>query len=149
VNLKGRDPHGIVEPGEEYRGVQEEIIKLLHEFKDPVSGKKPIVLALKKEDARIIGVHGDWAGDVIYGISGEFGGQHSPNVPTATYGMGDLRGFFVMSGPNIKKGAELDRTVWIHDLVPTLCYMTGWPIPAQAEGSVIYQAMEDPNARQQ
>ena len=145
INTKGRDPHGIVEPGEEYRQVQEEIINCLYNHTDPVSGKKPVVLALRKEDARIIGVHGDWAGDVIYGISGDFGGQHSPQVPTATYGMGDLHGFFVMSGPNIKKGVELERTVWIQDMVPTICYMTGWPIPAQAEGAVIYQAMEDPN----
>ena len=145
INTKGRDPHGIVEPGEEYKQVQEEIINFLYNYTDPVSGKKPVTLALRKEDARIIGVHGEWAGDVIYGIGGDFGGQHSPQVPTATYGMGDLHGLFVMSGPNIKKGVELERTVWIQDMVPTICYLTGWPVPAQAEGAVIYQAMEDPN----
>jgi len=147
INVKGRDPHGIVEPGEEYHKVQEVIINCLYEYKDAESGKKPIVLALRKGDARFIGLHGDWVGDVIYGISGDFGAQHAPQVPTAQYGMGDLRGLFALSGPNIKKGVELERTVWIQDLVPTICYLTGWPVPAQAEGAVIYQAMEDPNAR--
>ena len=147
INVKGRDPHGIVEPGEEYRNLQEEIIDCLYEYRDPESGKRPVVLALKKEDARIIGVHGDWVGDVIYGISGDFGGQHSPQLPTAQYGIGDLRGLFALSGPNIRRGVELERTVWIQDLVPTICYLTGWPVPAQAEGAVIYQAMEDPNTR--
>ena len=147
INVKGRDPHGIVEPGEEYRRVQEEIINCLYEYKDPESGKRPVVLALKNEDARIIGVYGDWVGDVIYGISGDFGGQHSPQLPTSHYGIGDLHGLFAMSGPNVQKGVELERTVWIQDLVPTICYLTGWPVPAQAEGAVIYQAMEDPNAR--
>ena len=147
INVKGRDPHGIVEPGEEYRKVQEEIINCLYDYKDPESGKKPVVLALRKQDARFIGLHGDWVGDVIYGISGDFGAQHAPQVPTAQYGIGDLRGLFALSGPNIKKGVELERTVWIQDLVPTICYLTGWPVPAQAEGAVLYQAMEDPNAR--
>jgi len=35
----------------------------------------------------------------------------------------------------------------IVDLVPTYCYMTGWPLPKDVEGSVIYQIMEDPNLR--
>jgi len=147
INLKGRDPQGIVEPGEEYRRLQEEVVDLLYAYRDPVSGKRPVVLALKKEDARIIGVHGDWVGDVIYGIGGEFGGQHGPHVTTAQYGMGDLRGLFALSGPNIRQGVELERTVWIQDLVPTICYLTGWPVPAQTEGAVIYQAMENPNTR--
>lgn len=147
INVKGRDPHGIVESGEEYRKVQEEIISCLYDYRDPETGKKPIVLALKKADARFIGLHGDWVGDVIYGISGDFGAQHAPQVPTAEYGIGDLRGLFALSGPNIKKGIELERTVWIQDLVPTICYLTGWPVPEQAEGAVIYQAMEDPNVR--
>lgn len=147
INVKDRDPHGIVEPGEEYCKVQEEIINCLYDYSDPESGKKPVVLALRKEDARFIGLHGDWVGDVIYGISGDFGAQHAPQVPTAHYGMGDLRGLFALSGPNIKKGVELERTVWIQDLVPTICYLTGWPVPAHAEGAVIYQAMENPNAR--
>jgi len=147
INVKRRDPHGIVEPGEEYRQVQEEIINCLYEYRDPESGRKPVVLALRKEDARFIGMHGDWVGDVIYGISGDFGAQHAPQVPTAGYGIGDLRGLFALSGPNVRKGVELERTVWIQDLVPTICYLTGWPVPAQAEGAVIYQAMENPNIR--
>ena len=147
INVKGRDPHGIVEPGEEYRKVQEEIINCLYNYTDPVSGKKPIVLALRREDARIIGMHGDWIGDVVYALSADYMAQHAHQLPTCQYGIGDLRGLFVMSGPNVKKGVELERTVWIQDLVPTICYLTGWPIPAQAEGAVIYQAMEDPDVR--
>jgi len=147
INVKGRDPRGIVEPGEEYYRVQEEIINYLHEYTDPISGKKPIIMALRKEDARVIGMHGDWVGDVICSISRDFGDQHGAHLATTSYGMGDLRGLFALSGPNIKNGVELERTVWVQDLVPTICYLTGWPVPAQAEGAVVYQAMEDPNAR--
>ena len=147
INLKGRDPHGIVEPGEEYRKVQEEVISVLYNYTDPDTGKKPFTLALKKEDARMIGMHGDWVGDVVFGVGGHIGQQHGLQVPTATYGIGDMHGLFALSGPNIRKGVELERTVWIMDLIPTICYLTGWPVPAQAEGAVIYQALKNPNRR--
>lgn len=65
--------------------------------------RDPGVLTLRKEDARFIGLHGDWVGDVIYGISGDFGAKHAPQVPTAQYGIGDLRGLFALSGPNIRQ----------------------------------------------
>ena len=31
------------------------------------------------------------------------------------------------------------------DIVPTFCYITGNPVPADAEGAPIYQIMENPN----
>jgi len=147
VNLKGRDPDGIVEPGEEYREVQEQVIKTLTDYVEPITGRKPVLFALRKEDARFINIYGDYVGDVVYAISEHFGGQHGPFLPTAEWGLGSMRGLFAMSGPGIKKGVELERNVWCLDLVPTICYLTGWPVPAQAEGAVIYQAMEDPNVR--
>ena len=50
-----------------------------------------------------------------------------------------------MTGPGIKKGHRLQRTVWLTDLVPTICYLLDLPIPEQSEGAVIYQAFKDPN----
>jgi len=145
INVKGLYPHeGIVDP-KDYAEVQEEVIRCLYDFTDPETGRKPIALALKREDARMIGSHGEWVGDVVYGLTGYGPDQHGCHIPTAQFGMGDLHGLFLLSGPNIKKGVLLERTVWILDMVPTICYLTGWPVPAQAEGAVIYQAMEDTN----
>lgn len=146
VNLKGRDPHGIVEPSE-YEQVRDEIIKALYEYTDPETGKKPIALALKREDARIIGLYGDMIGDIVYALTPDFGGQHGNLLPTAQYGVGDLRGLFIMSGPGVKKDCVLQRTVWLTDIVPTVCYLTELPVPKNAEGAVIYQALEDPDLK--
>ena len=66
VNLKGRDPDGIVEPGAEYEGVRDKIIELLYSMKDPATGKNPIALAIRKEDARHLGQFGPTVGDVLY-----------------------------------------------------------------------------------
>ncbi|HUV43243.1 MAG TPA: alkaline phosphatase family protein [Dehalococcoidales bacterium] len=147
INLKGRDPDGIVEPGEEYRKVQEQIIRALTDYTDPQTGRKPILFALRKEDARFINIYGDYVGDVIFAIDEHFGGQHGAFLPTAEWGIGSLRGVFAMSGPGIRRGVELERNVWCLDMVPTLCYLTGWPMPKDAEGAVIFQALEDPDPR--
>jgi len=147
VNLKGRDPNGIVEPGKEYRQVQEQVIRALTDYVDPATGRKPIVFALKKEDARFINIYGDRVGDVVYALSEHYGGQHGPHLPTAEWGLGSLRGLWAMAGPGIKKGVELERNVWCLDMVPTLCYLAGWPVPRDAEGAVIYQALENPDGK--
>jgi len=147
INVKGRDPQGIVEPGKEYREVQDKVIRVLTDYVDPESGLKPIILALRKEDARFINIYGDRAGDVVFAVSEEFGGQHGPYLPTAEWGLGSLKGLWLMKGPGIKKGVELDRNIWILDMVPTLCYLAGWPIPRDSDGAVIWQALEDPDPR--
>jgi predicted AlkP superfamily phosphohydrolase/phosphomutase len=144
VNLKGRDPGGIVEPAD-YEKVQHQIIDALYTYVDPVTGKRPVSLALTKKDARILGLHGDAVGDVIYAIYPEFGGQHGPHLPTTEWGVGKLRALEAYYGPGIKKGFKLERTCGLTDIVPTICYMMNWPVPAQTEGNVLFQVMQNPD----
>jgi predicted AlkP superfamily phosphohydrolase/phosphomutase len=145
VNLKGRDPHGSVEP-EDYEKVQNEIIKALYDYTDPETGLKPIAFALKKQDARFLDLYGDTVGDVVFCFADEFGAQHGPQLPSARWGMGDLRGLFVLAGPGIKKGHVLERNVSLKDLVPTVCHLMELPVPRDCEGAILYQALEDPDA---
>jgi hypothetical protein len=114
---------------------------------DPETGLKPVLLVLKKEDVRIIGLYGDRIGDVIYVLRPEFGGQHGPFLPTATYGIGDLKGLLTMAGPGPKKDVKVYRNVWLTDIVPTVYYLMELPMPRDAEGAVIYQAFEDPDLK--
>ncbi|RJS84440.1 hypothetical protein CW702_02465 [Candidatus Bathyarchaeota archaeon] len=146
VNLRGRDPEGSVPP-EEYNKVQDEIIKALYDYTDPETGIKPVIFALKKEDARVIGLYGDRIGDVIFALRGEFGGQHGPHLTTVSYGIGSLKGLLIMAGPGIKEGFTIKRTVWLTDIIPTVCYLAEFPIPRDAEGSIIYQALKDPDTK--
>ena len=50
-----------------------------------------------------------------------------------------------MAGSGIKKGHTLKRTVWLTDIIPTVCHLAELPTPTHAEGAVIYQALEDPD----
>jgi len=143
INLEGRDPDGIVRAGEDYREVQEAIIRALGDYVEPTSGRKPVLFALRKEDARFLNIYGEQAGDVVYALKHDHGHQHGPFLPTADWQGGSLRGLFALSGPGIRKGVQIERNVWCIDLVPTICHLAGWPMPRDTEGAVIYQAFDE------
>lgn len=145
INLKGRDPEGIVAP-EDYGVVQNEVIKALYDYTDPATGLKPIAFALKKEDARFLDLYGNQVGDVVFCYANEFGAQHGPHFPSARQSMGDMRGLLAFSGPGVRRGHVLERNVNLKDVVPTICHLMELPIPRDAEGAVVYQALEDPDA---
>ena len=144
VNLKGRDPSGIVDPAD-YEKVQKEIIDALYTYVDPTTGKRPVSLALTKQDARILGLYGESVGDVVYALYPEYGGQHGPQLATTEWGVGKLKALLAFYGPGIKKGYSLERTSGLTDVVPTVCYLMNWPIPADVDGCILYQALEQPN----
>jgi len=48
-------------------------------------------------------------------------------------------------GPGIKKGYRVERTVGLTDVVPTICHIMNWPVPAQTEGNVLGQVLDNPN----
>jgi len=66
INLKGRDPQGTVEPGEEYEKLRDEIIEKLYELRDPERGKHVIKMAVKKEEMKALGLYGENVGDIIF-----------------------------------------------------------------------------------
>ena len=50
INLKGREPLGIVNPGKEYENIIEEIRKELYEVKDPETGEKIVNKVFRPEE---------------------------------------------------------------------------------------------------
>jgi arylsulfatase A-like enzyme len=144
INLKGRDPQGVVEPAD-YDLVQRQVIDALYGWRDPVSGRRPVSMALTKNDVRILGLHGDRIGDVVYALYTDAGNQHGQQLSSAVSTVGKLKSLLVLSGPGIRHGFRMQRTCWLTDVVPTICYMNRWPVPAEAEGSVLYQALTDPS----
>ena len=147
VNLKGRDPDGIVEPGKEYDQVCEEVIQALHDYVEPETGKRPFSLALRREDARVLGLHGPRIGDVVYALRPEYGHEHGQALPTARYGRGSMEAIILLAGPGIKQGFKHEGMTGIQDVVPTLCYLTDIPFPNGCEGAIIYDALEDPSCK--
>ncbi|MDA8217222.1 MAG: alkaline phosphatase family protein, partial [Dehalococcoidales bacterium] len=147
VNLKGRDPEGIVEP-QDYEKVREEILQAMLDYKDPKTNLHPYAVVLRKEDAALLGLWGERVGDIVYALRPEFDLEHGGQLPTARIGELTIRSLLFMRGPNIKKGVHLQRLTQIVGVTPTIAYMLGLPMPAEAEGPILWEAMEDPDFRQ-
>lgn len=144
INLKGREPAGIVDPAD-YAATQRAIIDALHAYTDPATGQHPFVLALTRADAEILNLTGELVGDVVYGLQPGFDGAHGKQLPSASFGIGGQHSTFILAGAGVRKGIVLQRQVRVVDVAPTIAYLLGIPMPANVEGGVIYEALEDPD----
>jgi len=172
VNLKGREPHGVVEP-KHYEEVRDRVIEALYSIRDPENGQRVIELALRREDARPLGLGGERDGDVVYFLkppyeifdgrlellnaaelppdafakSEVYGaervfGAHAYYLPTARSRNFTVSAVLIMSGPGIRRGVELKKPIYLTDLAPTLAHLMALPVPKDAEGRILYEALE-------
>lgn len=144
VNLKGREPNGVVDPAD-YEETQRQIVAALYTYVDKATGRHPFSLAITRQNAEMVNLWGDLVGDVVYALDPAFDGAHGKQLPSTRFGMGAQHSVFVMAGPGVKRGVALRRQVRVVDVAPTIAYLLGMPVPANAEGGVIYEALEDPD----
>jgi len=139
INLKGRDPHGIVDPADKYE-LEEEIITKLYGYKDEKTGKRVVALALHNKDAVLLGLGGPMGADIVLFVHETFVDDHGPALSTA-YGYNDtsLSPIFLAAGKGIKENFRTDRYVREVDLAPTAAVLLGVDIPAECEGAPAYQ----------
>jgi predicted AlkP superfamily phosphohydrolase/phosphomutase len=75
VNLKGRDPDGIVNP-KDFEKVQEEIIDALMAMRDPRNGQRVVEMAIPKREAGTVGVFEQQGfnriGDVLFALKPQY-----------------------------------------------------------------------------
>lgn len=144
LNVKGREPGGLVEP-EDFEAVQRQVIDAILDYRDPGTGQRPFTLALTRRDAEMLNNWGELAGDVIYALRPEFDGAHGYQLPTARLGIGAQHAVCILCGAGVRKGVHLKGQVRQVDIAPTISYLIGIDVPRDAEGGVIYEALEDPN----
>jgi predicted AlkP superfamily phosphohydrolase/phosphomutase len=161
VNLAGREPTGIVPP-EKYGTVQDQILDALFDWRDPGTGKRVMALALRLQDAQIIGFWGADNGDVIcvfnhgMGWGPPIGGGsvgpgrgalHGSQLPTYETEHFTTMGMMILAGPGVKQGGyERDWRRWglirEVDVAPTICHLAGLRPPAQNQGVIPYDLLE-------
>lgn len=141
LNLKGRDPHGIVEPEDRYK-LEEEIIDALYNYRDPKSGRRIIALALRNKDALLLGASGPEFGDIVYWLEEGFHRVHGDSLSTHL-GIANtsVSPIFIAAGEGIKPGYT-ERVIREVDLAPTIAALLGVRMPAQCEGAPVYQIIE-------
>ena len=141
INLKGRDPGGIVEP-EDFEKVQQQVIHALTTYVDPNTGKQPFALAVTRENAEMLNLWGDLVGDVVWAVHPEFDACHGRHLPAVSLGIGGQHTTFIINGPHIRNGAILEGQARSVDIAPTLAYLLDVPQPRDCEGRVIMEALE-------
>ena len=143
LNIKGRDPEGIVEPEDVY-DLEEKIITDLYGLRDEDTGNRLVTLALRNKDAKLLGMGGKNAGDIIFFNAEPYIGDHADSLST-TDGACDtsVRSVFFAIGKGIRKNVLTNRTVHHVDVAPTVASLLGVRIPAQCEGAPVYQVLED------
>jgi predicted AlkP superfamily phosphohydrolase/phosphomutase len=144
VNLKGREPGGIVDR-KDYDNLCQDIIQALYDYTDPDTGRRPFALAVTREDAEMVNLWSDRVGDVVYALRPEFDGAHGKQLPSVSFGMAGQHSTFIAAGAGIRRGGQLEREVRVIDVAPTVCYLTGAPMPRHVEGGVVYEAVRDPD----
>lgn len=139
INLKGRDPYGIVDPGDKYE-LEEQIITDLYSYKHEKTGKRIVALALHNKDAILLGLGGPMGSDIVFVIHESYVEDHGPGLSTA-WGYNDtsLSPIFLAAGQGIKKNYRTDRYIREVDLAPTAAVLLGVDMPEQCEGAPAYQ----------
>jgi len=149
INVKGREPQGIVERGREYENLRDLLIQKLLSIKDPDSGE-PIIERVYKREEIYKGPFLEEAPDLqimsrenSYSFRGDLNPERIFFTPeTLTPATHRSLGLFLMSGKGIKKGVELTN-VCIMDLAPTILYLMGPLVPQDMDGRVLLEAFED------
>ena len=75
LNLRGREPWGIVDPGQEREDLLRDLVEQLEAMVDPVTGQKPIRHAYRA-DVVYSGAYADLAPDIILGFESGWRGSN-------------------------------------------------------------------------
>ena len=141
INLKGRDPEGIVEP-EEYDELVQQIISDLYSYRDE-NGKRVIAHCFTRDEQEFLGMGGPHCGDILFQLTPTFCCEHANCFSTVRHEGCSLGNACILGGAGIREGVIFRRPIRITDIVPTICYLTDTPMPPDVEGGIIYQALKD------
>jgi predicted AlkP superfamily phosphohydrolase/phosphomutase len=147
INLRGREPLGVVFPGQEYESVRKTIAAGLLSLTDR-NGKKLIDRVFQKEEI----YHGsfiDEAPDLIP-LSETFGCYFYPfldrvgivtEAESFRTGNHRIEGIFIANGLSIKKKGRINP-INLMDIAPTILYLLGVPLSRDMDGSVAQEIFE-------
>ena len=145
LNLKGRDPHGIVEP-EEADELITKIISDLYAYRDHEHGERVFSIAMRRSEMAVLGLNDASAenlGDIFFILEPKFTRDQGNSFSNCEIMGTSLKCLFMMAGPGIKENYIIPRDVQEVDVTPTLCYLAAIDMPNGVEGGVLYQALKD------
>ena len=155
INLKGRDPEGIVDRGEEYKSLTEEIGRRFKDFLNQLTGGKSVAEVHTKEEI-YSGDYYDQMPDITVlsnkdgyqaGSFVDFGSNRVVSDVTLLTGNHDMNGIFIAKGESVKRGDVTDRAT-LMDLTPTILHLLGCKVPKDMDGKVLTEIFEEEFVKQ-
>lgn len=154
INLKGRQPHGMV-PEADYDAMLDLITDKLYALKDPQTGKQLVTQVYRRREIyQGPYVHlapdltvASWEGDTFVCRPSHRGRDiieyeaGTPLTGSDWSGTHRMNGIFIGAGGRFKRGAR--ATASIVDLVPTILHLAGVPVPDDLDGRVLTEALTD------
>jgi len=150
INTKGIEPQGIVEQGNEYEKLRDQIIEDLQSLRDPETNRKLIKKILKREDA-YWGPYISGAPDLTFELLEGYAPEElimdrvivPPKEGIAKRSGDHTRhnGTVMLMGPRIMKNRKiLDSKIF--DIAPTILYLMDLPISLHMDGKVLIDAID-------
>ena len=139
INLAGREPDGIVDPGD-FEKVREQVMDRLASFVDPKTGKKPVKAIYKREEV-FKGKYADSAPDILMEPEVGYSLTHAKTaLEDADWISGDHRpeGTIVAVGPNVR---PFDHDPNLIDMAPTILAALDAPASIKHTGRVLHEVV--------
>ncbi len=149
VNLRGREPHGVVAPGDEYEQVRAELIALLSSAQDSATGQPAAERVFRREELyagphlEVIPDVGIWWNQQITlagPLTTSFAGRQievRPAIPVPGITGGHApEGTLIIHGPGVRSGAQINAAR-IEDITPTILRLLGQPSPDYMDGAAL------------
>lgn len=144
INLKGRQPEGIIEQGKEYESLRDHLIEKLYAIKDPETSQNIIRKVYKREEiytGDLVSNAPDLIIDMADGYVMQVGLAPEILMPAMQYklyrsGCHRQHGIFIAMGKDIKKNYQVQNAEII-DIVPTVFYLFDKQIPTYMDGKVL------------
>jgi len=154
INLRGREPQGIVAPGVEYESLLDEITTALFQLTD---NGQPVVDAVYRGKDLYHGPYADYGPDlnvIMRGMSyvaqswREMAGQQIFASPGSNFtGIHRPLGLLAMCGPTVSNHGRLPE-VRIVDVAPTIMCLLGIPTSPEQDGRILTEFLSKTFAEQ-
>jgi predicted AlkP superfamily phosphohydrolase/phosphomutase len=148
VNLKGREPEGIVETGAEYESVRQQVIEVLQDLRHPETGQ-PLIDKIVPGDQVTKGPYAHRGPDLHVVMDG-YRTIAFPLFATDSRivtrqirgdsGCHRMHGILIARGPEIQAGKQVDGAR-IMDLAPTILHLMELPVLDDMDGRVLTEAL--------
>lgn len=142
INLRGREPQGIVNDGTEYEDICKKLTTCLEHLINPLTGRPAVRQVIRTGDL-LPGARRHYLPDLItlWSDEAEITEIHSPEIgvvsapsPDARTGTHRPPGFMVARGPHVRCGHVLTGG-HVVDFAPTVLSQFGMPKPQHMDGS--------------